>query len=351
MEKRNKEIDIIKGIATLLVLWGHSIQYFSLDNFSFYENWMFRGIYSFHMPLFMIVSGYLFFYSKKRHSFRKLCISRIKSLGGPLIIWGGCYGFITQSVRSIFYHEPISYYNLGKEFFANWFIWSVLIISINVAVIENICDICLKKIIAYALSVIFLSLLPCSENNLFMFPFFVFGYYANKNKMLPRKICWDKRIHLLIPILFIFSLRFYGIEDFVYISGVNPFTSTEGFYRQIGIDIYRWYVGLIGSFAIIIAVKYLIKLVSETNRLVIWVEKVGQHSLQIYLLQRILLENLGYYVAQIIFLNIGYNPLILNIQIYNLLITPLIATSYACIILYIINVFNKLKLSRFLFVR
>ena len=351
MEKRNKEIDIIKGIATLLVLWGHSIQYFSLDNFSFYENWMFRGIYSFHMPLFMLVSGYLFYYSKKRHSLRNLCISRIKSLGVPLIIWGGCFGLLTQSVRLIVHREPISYYDLGKELLANWFIWSVLIISINVAVIENVCNILYKKIIAYALSTIFLSILPCSENNLFMFPFFVFGYYANKNKILFRKICQDKRMHLSIPILFIISLRFYDTDDFVYISGVNPFISTEGFSKQIGIDIYRWYIGLIGSIAIIIAVKYIVDLASETNRLVIWVERVGQYSLQIYLLQRILLEILGYHIAQTIFLNIGYNPLILNIQIYNLLITPLIAIIYACIILCIIKVFIKLKLSKYLFGR
>ena len=61
---RNNFIDIIKGVAIFLMLWGHVIQYcVAKTNIDFYENWVFKFIYSFHMPLFMLVSGYLFFYS------------------------------------------------------------------------------------------------------------------------------------------------------------------------------------------------------------------------------------------------------------------------------------------------
>ena len=88
MEKRNKTIDIIRGFAVFLVLWGHVIQYFTIDGFAFYDNYLYKLIYSFHMPLFMIVSGYLFFNSVSKHSFRTLISKRVKSLGWAMIIWG-----------------------------------------------------------------------------------------------------------------------------------------------------------------------------------------------------------------------------------------------------------------------
>ena len=60
---RNLYIDLIKGIAIITVIIGHLIQYTSVGNFNFYENYIYKFIYSFHMPLFMLISGYLFYFS------------------------------------------------------------------------------------------------------------------------------------------------------------------------------------------------------------------------------------------------------------------------------------------------
>ena len=50
MEKtRLKYIDIAKGIGIFLVIWGHLIADGFVDNL----------IYSFHMPLFLFLSGYM----------------------------------------------------------------------------------------------------------------------------------------------------------------------------------------------------------------------------------------------------------------------------------------------------
>ena len=53
---RIKAFDILKLYAIFLVLWGHSIQYFLSSEP--YEEPVYRIIYSFHMPLFMMISGY-----------------------------------------------------------------------------------------------------------------------------------------------------------------------------------------------------------------------------------------------------------------------------------------------------
>ncbi len=49
----------IKLVLIFLVVLGHFVQYvFSKDNYL--DNYLFKFIYSFHMPLFMFVSGYLY---------------------------------------------------------------------------------------------------------------------------------------------------------------------------------------------------------------------------------------------------------------------------------------------------
>lgn len=56
-DRRIKWIDALKLFAIFLVLWGHSVQYLSSAPYA--ENPLFRTIYSFHMPLFMMLSGFL----------------------------------------------------------------------------------------------------------------------------------------------------------------------------------------------------------------------------------------------------------------------------------------------------
>lgn len=60
---RYREIDILKGVAMLLVMLGHSylqVPFNSLEA-SEWSMWLHKSIYSFHMPLFFVVSGFLFY--------------------------------------------------------------------------------------------------------------------------------------------------------------------------------------------------------------------------------------------------------------------------------------------------
>ena len=51
--KRKRWIDVLKGIGATLVLFGHLI---------YSESFLKIFIYSFHMPLFFFIGGYLFKY-------------------------------------------------------------------------------------------------------------------------------------------------------------------------------------------------------------------------------------------------------------------------------------------------
>ena len=56
MKERISTLDAIRGLAIFLVVLGHSVQFNVPDPFN---NPVFKIIYSFHMPLFISVSGYL----------------------------------------------------------------------------------------------------------------------------------------------------------------------------------------------------------------------------------------------------------------------------------------------------
>ena len=91
MSIHNQYIDYIKGITIILVIIPHCIQYGSgadyLNKCVFYENPIFKFIYTFHMPVFMIISGYLFKFSINRHSFNDIVRSRVTTLLIPILLW------------------------------------------------------------------------------------------------------------------------------------------------------------------------------------------------------------------------------------------------------------------------
>ena len=64
MKERNTTLDLAKGILIILVVLGHAIQYSGNGNWEdsqlFFDDIVFRAIYSFHMPLFYFASGLFF---------------------------------------------------------------------------------------------------------------------------------------------------------------------------------------------------------------------------------------------------------------------------------------------------
>ena len=75
-------IDFLKAFAIATVLLGHSVEQLSGDGFWDHPIWSF--LYSFHMPLFMFVSG-LFFKSSLRKGFGEVLRVKIVQLGIPSV--------------------------------------------------------------------------------------------------------------------------------------------------------------------------------------------------------------------------------------------------------------------------
>lgn len=72
-QKRTAYYDILKGYAIFLVALGHVIQSFHPD---WKENIIILATCSFHMPLFMIVSGKFFLHSLQKTSERAFIVNK-----------------------------------------------------------------------------------------------------------------------------------------------------------------------------------------------------------------------------------------------------------------------------------
>lgn len=107
-QERNITIDAIKSIAIVLMVFGHCLQYgsgasFSL-NASYFDNIVFKAIYSFHMPLFAAISGYLFYMSvskKPQAAFKKQLVRLVI----PIICWSVLYRVFILLVELFVKHQ------------------------------------------------------------------------------------------------------------------------------------------------------------------------------------------------------------------------------------------------------
>lgn len=85
MTNRIHYYDTIKGVAIFLVALGHVLQSV-LPNYR--EDKFLLLIVMFHMPLFMMVSGYFFLPSLKKTNLKEYVIKRFLRLYLPSLFWG-----------------------------------------------------------------------------------------------------------------------------------------------------------------------------------------------------------------------------------------------------------------------
>lgn len=113
---RDESIDIAKGIGIILMIVGHC-------SFCFVDYpWVIRGIYSFHMPLFFIISG---FFIKEGLSFQYK--KELKRLILPYVVVS-LFVILGQNIRSLFFEKSFDWdicigalYGSGGPVF-NWHI-------------------------------------------------------------------------------------------------------------------------------------------------------------------------------------------------------------------------------------
>lgn len=122
---RDFRIDYLRGMAVLLMVLGHAVcdQYNGTD---YINDNLFTLIYSFHMPLFMVISGYLFPVTQQKGIIHTL--KAIARLFIPIFVFGNI-----KYIISILKGECVL--SLREEILAitsngYWYFWVCLLIML-----------------------------------------------------------------------------------------------------------------------------------------------------------------------------------------------------------------------------
>lgn len=91
--------DVTKAIAIFLVVWGHCIQNLAADKDYWLNDLVCQIIYSFHMPLFMIISGYFAFFSFAK-PYKYTILKKAKQLLIPSVSW-----YIVIAIAAMIFHK------------------------------------------------------------------------------------------------------------------------------------------------------------------------------------------------------------------------------------------------------
>lgn len=303
--ERNKNIDILRGIAVITVLLGHAIQRGMIVGFQ--SNLLFKIIYSFHMPLFIVLSGYTFYLSNSQFNI-KFLIKKLKRLVIPLVVWSYIMFFIKNfwfvGIKP-FISFPDSILEYTKILILHpdyifWFLFIIFVFQTLLCVINKLPKQYFLPIILSIIAIFWK--LPVEYMGIYWlrlyFPIFVVGYYIGKYKESFISNCK----YFIIPSVLIICLFFKN-----YLSGNNS---------------------ILGTYTLSLSICLLLYFIISKINLNIFktvFSYLGRYSLQIYL-------------CQCLCLNIGYGTgWIRIITIF------LSATSLSIIITYITNKIKILK--------
>lgn len=136
---RNKKIDVMRGIAIILVVLGHSIGNIE-NNFN-------KCILSFHMPLFFIISGLVAKNCYTVDNKIKYVLKRTKLILIPNFIMGIILVLYEIIIKMMILKEiTFNEIDLMYCFFGYWFLWTLFFVSILFIIISSLIDLKNKKI-------------------------------------------------------------------------------------------------------------------------------------------------------------------------------------------------------------
>lgn len=292
--KRINKIDILKGIAIICMVLGHAIQLYNGADYRnekmFYSNVAYKIIYTFHMPLFMVVSGYLFFISLQKDNSFKMIKRKVITYSIPIIVFAILKTLPHAYIQgfSLLLIKDVAYNVLHTL----WFLWALIYACVSVWVFEKIKNQNLKCILCMIAIVLVFITPDILMSNVFKYtiPYFFVGYCYGK-----KQLNFNKRIYWLSVPTWVLMLFFYGKEHYIYVSGINLniFRSSNfEIMEKLYIDLYRYIIGLVGCLAVYKIVNVLCK--AEENFIVKGIAALGKNTLGMYILTTEIMNELIY---------------------------------------------------------
>jgi fucose 4-O-acetylase-like acetyltransferase len=316
--KRILYLDLVKLFTIYLVIVGHVIQ--AMVDGLIIDRHLYKAIYSFHMPLFMLLSGY-FFCSSTKTTFTNILKTKAKQLLVPAFT---CT-FICCIYLSLFHETP----NYIAELIGNsWFLKTLFVIYIVMYFLKQI------HINDYALMVLscaILFIMPSASTLQinFLFPFFWCGYLFRKHNLLEKiSFSWKYVLIFLLQYIFFYCLQqFYNVPNYIPISIYT-------LQNQGALICLRFCVAFLGCLCAITMISVVYKQL-EKSCFINHIAKYGQKTLGVYVLQTIIVltifhDTLAWHEE---------NELILDV-----LIAPSLALVFLVLCLFCIHILSKSKI-------
>jgi fucose 4-O-acetylase-like acetyltransferase len=334
MPNKNPTIDIAKGIAIILVVYGHVIEH-GIAPWSardFFQNPVFKIIYTFHMPLFIFISGYLMAYSLNRNSLQAVFKSRCRSLFIPFVSLA-ILCTITGYVLNIIFGNNSGSLDILKDLADQlalrpsvWFLFTLFVLS-SVLIYSVKLE---KRFGVIVFAGIYFLLMSIPYNNYcalyyikWFYLFYLAGYFLNKYNIKVSNPIVKAMVLVVSLILFAWLLTYWTTSDYIYINKMNfiPTQYLDGFLRLI----YRYVMAFLGITIIFCIGEYLSKI-----KMASLLGTIGTYSLDIYIIQMLIVEGVYPRVIHKANIHLDFNsPLVLY------MVAPLIAIFFvgACILI------------------
>lgn len=333
-KKRSVTLDICRGIAIFLVVWGHIIQQGMQGMENILENTVIKVIYSFHMPLFVMISGYFFYFSSQKKNGRELLMKRSFQLLRLIFLWNSVHYFLMLISEHWVKNDRIfslrTWWKAIMEGY--WFLWAILFCTLAVGITVKY----LPERFWMAGFLFFAPLAgisPCRWVILSVYPIFITGFWYGKLKKEEKKT--SVRLKYAALPVFGITLAVYlhypaiGNSEWRWLMKVcleflTGQTGGREVFLQAGRVLLYYVLGITGSVSVLVITDALLY---RWRNLVLWgfFARLGQYSLQIYILQRVLLELLLSRGYQKMVEVIGYNPVEENMVLFTWGYSPLIS--------------------------
>ncbi|HJC93100.1 MAG TPA: acyltransferase family protein [Candidatus Phocaeicola excrementigallinarum] len=277
-------LDFLKFFAIACVFLGHSVERTTGNDF--WDNPIWSFIYTFHMPLFMLLCGY-FFGSSLKISFWEMCRKKFIQLVVPSI----SAFLIMYAFTAVTRYNPCpELINISVIGFFNtvWFLKSVFFCYlIGYASIRLLRSLPL----AITVSTLAVNLIPAGNIDYvnFMLPMFWTGYLCEKKREAIQTHAGKLLAACLIA--FLAMLPFWSGRMTVYMVPVDLIDWQTGSLdlHNLYVTLFRLGIGIAGSMVCFLSAPWVYKKISHWKIMPTF-DRMGKSTLGLYWVQTFLLE-------------------------------------------------------------
>lgn len=328
MEGHRRDVlpDVLKGFGIVLMVFGHCIQWGSgrayLIDEIYFGSKRYQFIYSFHMPLFMAISGWYAWASARRAQgaqerwmmIRRRCV-RLVTLCVAWKMIEAAYLFAKDGFGRGGFAVWLQDLLVGI-LTSYWFLWAVLYCFLLVCLMHY-----KLKDSAWIYLLIFLAAFVtpdglCLNAYKYMLPYYLIGFYGNKNRerissAAPLRWLRMRGISVRVFAVLAGGISFLGLfalftkDTFIYLGGYKLIGKDA--FVQLWVDVHRFFLGLSGICCFAGAWGCWLFSFGERGLVVRILAALGRKSLGFYLFSGLLIVYVLFPAAEDVVPHFGVN--------------------------------------------